>query len=89
MHSTMFKIGDKMNLNNNVKVAFQKLGAHVKFLRTERNISLEELSKYTNIRKEYLKKIEDGNAYGVMIERHLIKIAKAFGIQLCELVDYE
>ena len=77
-----------MNIDEKVKHEFKKLGLHIKKLREKRNVSIKELSKKTGIRKDYLNKIEDGSAYGVLIERHLLKISKILKISLYELVDY-
>lgn len=78
-----------MKISKQIKESFTKLGLHIKQLREDRSINIKELSIRTGIRKEYLKKIEKGTAYGVMIERHLVKIAKTFNIKLFELFDYE
>ena len=51
-----------------------KLGQNIKNKRENRQITIKQLSKITGIRKEYLKKIELGTAYGVMMEKHLLKI---------------
>ena len=77
-----------MKINEKVKESFKKLGLRIKQLREYRNIDINELSKKTGIRKEYLEQIENGTAYGVLIERHLVKIANAFKIKLSELFDY-
>ena len=78
-----------MKLSEKIKVSFIQLGLHIRMLREKRQLSLKELSKITGIRKEYLSKIEQGNAYGILIERHLFKIAKSFDIKLSELLDFE
>ncbi len=78
-----------MKLSEKIKVSFIQLGIHIRMLREKRQLSLKELSKITGIRKEYLSKIEQGNAYGILIERHLLKIAKSFDIKLSELLDFE
>ena len=62
---------------------------HIQKLRLKSNLSIGELHEKTGIRKEYLKKIEEGTAYEVMIERHLYKIAKALKIKLYVLLDFE
>jgi cytoskeletal protein RodZ len=77
-----------MDNSERVKVSFKKLGLHIKNLREDRNIKIDELSARTGIRKEYLEKIEKGLAFGVLIERHLVKIAKTFNIELSELLDF-
>lgn len=78
-----------MNIDEKIKLSFELLGERIQKLRKDKNISLEELSTKTSIRKEYLKKIENGVAFGLLIERHLVKIAKVFDIRLFELFNYE
>lgn len=78
-----------MNIEKKVKATFKQLGLHIKKLREERGISIKEISDKTGIRKEYLEKIEQGNAYGVMLNTHLVKIAKELKVKLSELFDYE
>lgn len=43
------------------------LGKRLHDLRIEQNISLDILAKKSGIRKEYLKKIEEGNSFGIGI----------------------
>ena len=76
-----------MIIDNKVQQGFIKLGLHIKKLRVERKITLKELSEKTGIRKEYLQKIEDGKAYGVLMERHLFKISSALTIKISEMFD--
>lgn len=78
-----------MNISEKIKAAFKQLGKHIQMLREERNISIKELSERTGIRKEYLKKIENGIAYGVILDKHLLKIAKELKVRLSELFDSE
>ena len=78
-----------MGCNKRVKESFTKLGLHIRQLREYRNISIKDLSTQTGIRQEYLKKIENGTAYGILIKRHLVKIAEVFEIKLFELFDYD
>jgi len=66
---------------------FEKLGKNIQKYREEKGITLSTLSKKTGIRKEYLQKIEDGKAYGVLLERHLFKIASALTIKISEMFD--
>ena len=72
-----------------VKKVLIKLGKHINKIREKKSISLSEISEKTGIRKSYLQKIEEGSAYGVLIERHLIKIANTLNITLKELLDFE
>ncbi len=78
-----------MHISEKIKTELKKLGQNIKYLRENRSISIKELSEKTEIRKEYLMKIENGNAYGVMLNTHLVKIAKAINVKLSELFDYE
>lgn len=78
-----------MNIDEKIKLSFKLLGEHIQKLRNDKNISLKELSTKTGIRTEYLKKIENGVAFGLLIEKHLVKIAKAFDIKLFELFNDE
>ena len=65
-----------------------KLGQNIKNKRENRQITIKQLSKITGIRKEYLNKIELGTAYGVMMEKHLLKISTALKIKLVDLFDF-
>ena len=67
---------------------FCKLGKHLQNLREERGITLKELSEKIGIRKEYLKRIENGNAYGVMLDTHLAKIAKVLKVSVSDLFNF-
>lgn len=78
-----------MKTSKKEQESFKQLGIHIQKLREERGIGIKELSDKTGIRKVYLKKIENGNAYGVLLDTHLVKIAEAIGIKLSELLDYE
>ena len=49
---------------------------------------MEELSEKTGIRKEYIKKIESGKAYGVTLDNHLFKISNALKIKLSTLFNF-
>ena len=77
-----------MQNSDNIIIAFKQLGRHIQNLREERNISIKELAEITGIRKEYLKKVEKGNAYGVMLNTHFVKIAKALKVNLSNFFDY-
>ncbi len=78
-----------MNIDEQTEKAFTQLGKHIQILRENKNITLDELSKTTGIRKNYLKKIEDGLAYGVLVEKHLLKIARTLKISMQELFDFD
>ena len=63
----------------------KKFGENIREFREERNITIEELSVITGIRKEYLKKIEAGKAYGLN-SNYIFIFAKAFKIKPHEVV---
>lgn len=64
-------------MENDIKVKFKILGRNIKELREKYNLSLNELSIKSGIRKQYLQKIENGNAYGFAMS-HLEKLTEAF-----------
>ena len=78
-----------MEINDKLKQEFILLGKHIRKLREERNLTLKEVSLKTGIRVQYLQKIENGLAYGVLIQKHLLKIAEALQVKLFKLFDYE
>ena len=78
-----------MKRDESIKHRFEKFGKNIQKLREERKISLKELSTKTAIRKDYLQKIEKGIAYGLSIERHLVKIADALHVNIAILFKYE
>ena len=47
------------------------------------------MSENTGISVRYLRKIESGKAFGVLIDRHLLKISEFLNIKLSELFDFE
>ena len=71
------------------KQKFKLLGIQIKKLRDERNLTIKELSEKTGIKKEYLEKIENRTAYGVLIDKHLLKIAKALKVHFYQLLEFE
>ena len=77
-----------MNIDEKIKQDFVKLGLHIQNLRKERNITLQELSEKTGIRVKYLQKIENGIAFGILIDRHLLKIAIALNVHFYQLFDF-
>ena len=60
-------------MKKEIKIKFVILGNNIKELREKYNLSLEELSVKSGIRKQYLQKIENGIAYGFKIS-HLDKL---------------
>ena len=64
---------------------FKKFGANIREYREERNLTIQELSKLTKIRMQYLKKIEAGKAYG-MTSSYIFIFAKAFNIRPNEII---
>ena len=76
-----------MEYNESFIKTCEKLGKRIQNLREEKQITIKEMSEQTGIRKEYLKKIEQGKAYGVALDKHLIKIANVLQIKMSVLLD--
>ena len=72
-------------MNDKDKEIFIKFGQNIQQLRKERNMTIQELSKLTGIRTQYLRKIESGKAYGMGAECIFI-FADAFNIKPHEVV---
>ena len=77
-----------MKYDENFLDACFKLGKRIKEQREKRQITIKELSEKTGIRAEYLKKIENGKAYGVMIDKHILIIAIALKVKIHELFEF-
>ena len=78
-----------MKINEELKQDFILLGKHIKNLREERSLTLKDVSLKTGIRVQYLDKIEKGIAYGVLIDKHLLKIAIILQVKMSELLNYK
>ena len=78
-----------MYINEKVKQDFILLGKHLRKLREEKNLTIKDVSQKTGIRLQYLQKIEDGLAYRVTLEKHLVKIAKALSLNFSELFNFK
>ena len=72
-------------MKEEIKSKFIQLGQNIKTMREEKKITIQEIYEKTGIRVEYLKKIENGTAYGILIDKHLSRIANALRVELCEL----
>ena len=77
-----------MNYDENFIIICQKLGEKIKNIRIKKQITIKNMSDSTGISAKYLQKIEDGKAFGVLIERHLFKIANVLNIKLHDLLDF-
>ncbi|MBE7702878.1 MAG: helix-turn-helix domain-containing protein [Cyanobacteria bacterium SIG28] len=78
-----------MKINEYFKQKLILLGLRIKQLREERNLTIKDVALKTGIRIQYLQKIEKGLAYGVLIDKHLLKIANALSVKLGELFDFQ
>lgn len=58
--------------NENKFYILEIFGSNLKKIRENKNMSLKELSIKTQMRVEYLKKIENGTAYGLTISKIFI-----------------
>lgn len=70
----------------NREVFFKELGNRIKYYRLAQKMTIEELSKKCNIKKDYIRKIEKGKAYGLKATQ-FIKIAYSLNIRPNILVD--
>ena len=77
-----------MNYDKHFLETCEKLGKRIKYLREKSGLTIKEVSEKTGIRVEYLKKIEQGTAYGVQLEKHLIKIANTLNVKLSEMLKF-
>ncbi|MBQ4647515.1 MAG: helix-turn-helix transcriptional regulator [Candidatus Gastranaerophilales bacterium] len=69
------------------KEQYQKLGKQIKFLREEKRLTQEKLAERAEISLDYLGKIEVSiNCPGLV---SLFKIAKALGVRVKDLFDFE
>ena len=78
-----------MGINKEIKKDFILLGKHIKNLRKQKNLTIKDVSLKTGIRKQYLYKIENGTAYGVYIDKHLLKIATVLQVKMSDLFDFK
>ena len=83
------KRGRDMVYDDDFKNLCKKLGKHIQKIRLEKGLSVKELSQKSNIRCEYLYKIERGEAYGLKIDGHLYQIADGLQIKLPKLFDFK
>ena len=63
-----------------------KLGQKIKFERTKRNLSQDQLAELSDISVHGISNIETGKTD--IKYTNLQKLAKAFDIRLCELLDF-
>ena len=78
-----------MKIDEELKKDFILLGKRIKNLREERKFTIKDISLKTGIRIQYLQKIEKGIAYGVLIDKHLLKIAIVLQVKMSELLNYK
>lgn len=77
-----------MEITERIKIELKKLGNNIQKIRKEQNITTEQLSDLSGIKKELLEKIENGTAYNVKLNKHILKIAEALNITLYQIFDY-
>lgn len=59
---------------------------YIKEIRTQKNVSLSELSRLTGISKSYLSDLENKKRKNISIDK-LCKIAKALNVKVTKLFD--
>lgn len=78
-----------MKIDEELKQDFILLGKRIRKLREEKSLTIKDVSLKTGIRIQYLQKIEKGIAYGVLIDKHLLKIAIVLQVKMSELLNYK
>lgn len=68
------------------KAFLEKLGKRIKYYRELKGITINQMSERTGIRKEYLRKIEDGKAPGAMTSQ-IVRIALVLDVRMQQLVE--
>ena len=63
----------------------KQLGARIRYLRQQKNLSIEELALEAEINRNYLGDLERGTRNPTMVV--LVKIARALGIDLAVLFE--
>ena len=69
------------------KRLLKKLGAHLKMMREERNLSLREMSYSCNIDNSKISKIEKGQVNITFTT--LVQLAEALEVEATELLDFD
>ena len=69
---------------NNIELI--KLGQKIKFERTKKGLSQEQLAEFSDISIHSISNIETGKTD--VKYTNLLKLAKAFEIKVCELLDF-
>ncbi len=72
-------------MTNEVEQIRKKIGLKIKLERTKRGLSQEQLAALADLSKTYVNAVENGKSSPSADT--LIKIAKAFEIELVELID--
>ena len=77
-----------MKKDDKYEITFKLIGERIKFLREKQNLSINELSEKTKISVKYLTKIENGLAFGMCINKHLLVITNALKVKLSDLFEF-
>ena len=77
-----------MKKDDKYEKSFKLIGKRIKSLRENQNISIKELSVMTKISVKYLTKIENGLAFGMCINKHLLKISNALNLKISDLFEF-
>ncbi|MBR1907862.1 helix-turn-helix transcriptional regulator [bacterium] len=77
-----------MKKDNKYEKDFKLIGERIKFLREKQNLSIKDLSIKTKISARYLAKIENGLAFGMCINKHLLVIANVLNVKISELFEF-
>ena len=77
-----------MKKDNKYEKDFKLIGERIKFLREKQNLSIKDLSIKTKISARYLAQIENGLAFGMCINKHLLVIANVLNVKISELFKF-
>lgn len=77
-----------MEITEEFKKDLILLGTHIEKLRKERKITIKEIAQRTGLRTQYIRKIEQGTAYGVLLDKHLAKIADVLEVKLSVIFSF-
>ena len=75
-----------MMMNNNVKIICKILGQNVRHYRLKQGFDVKKLSEISQIRRNYIYKIERGLAFGIKISQ-IFSIAKALHVEAKKLME--
>lgn len=71
-----------------MKAGGNLIGANIKKLRQEKNLTISEFAKRSGVAKSYLSSLERNSQSNPSIEV-LIKVSKVLGVSVDDLIEYD